>query len=602
VALRASTGSPPAEGADWSLLAQKGEEGPPGPSNPPWSAVTGKPAGFADDVDNDALTALTCVSGQVAQRGASAWICGADPAASYVRRVGDTMSGALSLPSLVFADGTSMATAAGSRLVPDATSPSVVGGVTLNTVTAGVLGGVVVGGGTIYTANRVSDDFGTVAGGLDNIAGDDTGVTTSAVRATVGGGYNNRASASSATVAGGSQNRASGSRSVVGGGQLNQATAELSTVAGGQYNAASGSTAAIIGGQGNTASGQAAVVGGGIGNQASGAYAFVGGGGGVSSGNRATGSNSAVGGGYLNLAGSTSIDVPYAFVGGGDRNTAGGRASTVAGGDVNTASGDYSTVAGGAGNTASGYHSVIAGGGSNSTTLNYTAVGGGSHNSASGDMAVVSGGDTNSAGGYAATVPGGQNNGASGFYSLAAGRAAKAQHTGAFVWADSTGADYVSFGANTFAVRATGGVRFHSSTGGSGVELAAGAGAWSTLSDVAFKRDLRPVDGEALLSRLSQLPLYSWRYRDQAPTVRHLGPTAQDFAAAFGLGENQRHISTVDADGVALAAIQALARRTRDAETLKDEVERLRAEIETLRQVVSALHADVRARAGPTAH
>jgi hypothetical protein len=33
---------------------------------------------------------------------------------------------------------------------------------------------------------------------------------------------------------------------------------------------------------------------------------------------------------------------------------------------------------------------------------------------------------------------------------------------------------------------------------------------------------------------------------------------AQDFYAAFGVGEDDTHITTVDADGVALAAIQGL--------------------------------------------
>jgi hypothetical protein len=33
---------------------------------------------------------------------------------------------------------------------------------------------------------------------------------------------------------------------------------------------------------------------------------------------------------------------------------------------------------------------------------------------------------------------------------------------------------------------------------------------------------------------------------------------AQDFHAAFGVGPDDKHIATVDADGVALAAIQGL--------------------------------------------
>ena len=50
----------------------------------------------------------------------------------------------------------------------------------------------------------------------------------------------------------------------------------------------------------------------------------------------------------------------------------------------------------------------------------------------------------------------------------------------------------------------------------------------------------------------------SWNYKAQGKSVRHLGPMAQDFHAAFELGEGERTITTVDADGVALAAIQGL--------------------------------------------
>jgi len=66
------------------------------------------------------------------------------------------------------------------------------------------------------------------------------------------------------------------------------------------------------------------------------------------------------------------------------------------------------------------------------------------------------------------------------------------------------------------------------------------------------------VDGHAILERLASLPISTWNYKTQADSVRHLGPMAQDFRAAFGLGEDEKHISNVDSEGVALAAIQAL--------------------------------------------
>lgn len=66
------------------------------------------------------------------------------------------------------------------------------------------------------------------------------------------------------------------------------------------------------------------------------------------------------------------------------------------------------------------------------------------------------------------------------------------------------------------------------------------------------------MDGEAILERLEALPIATWNYKAQPDSVRHMGPMAQDFREAFGLGEDERHISTVDSEGVALAAIQAL--------------------------------------------
>ena len=73
-----------------------------------------------------------------------------------------------------------------------------------------------------------------------------------------------------------------------------------------------------------------------------------------------------------------------------------------------------------------------------------------------------------------------------------------------------------------------------------------------------MKANFMLVDGEAILKRLAALPIETWNYKAQADDVRHMGPMAQDFREAFGLGEDEKHISTVDAQGVALAAIQAL--------------------------------------------
>jgi hypothetical protein len=83
-------------------------------------------------------------------------------------------------------------------------------------------------------------------------------------------------------------------------------------------------------------------------------------------------------------------------------------------------------------------------------------------------------------------------------------------------------------------------------------------GAFVSASDRNAKEDFKPVDAQAVLAKVAALPLSEWRYKDDEERVRHLGPVAQDFHAAFGLGTDDKHIATVDADGVALAAIQGL--------------------------------------------
>ena len=158
-----------------------------------------------------------------------------------------------------------------------------------------------------------------------------------------------------------------------------------------------------------------------------------------------------------------------------------------------------------------------------------------------------------------ATVPGGRLNAAAGFNSFAAGNRAKANHDGAFVWADGTNADFASTGSNQFNVRASGGTRIFSNSGASvGVQLAAGGNSWSAMSDRAVKENFTRLNPAEILEKLARIPITQWNLKSQDPSIQHIGPMAQDFHAAFGLGESNRYISSSDADGVALAAIQGL--------------------------------------------
>lgn len=123
------------------------------------------------------------------------------------------------------------------------------------------------------------------------------------------------------------------------------------------------------------------------------------------------------------------------------------------------------------------------------------------------------------------------------------------------------------------------------SSDGNGAYLTAG-GVWTNGSDRNSKTDFIPVDARTILDKVAALPVTEWRYKGEADGVRHIGPMAQDFKAAFGLGHDERHIGTVDADGVALVAIKALNEKTRgleaDAERLRRENEVLRARLDSI--------------------
>jgi hypothetical protein len=114
-----------------------------------------------------------------------------------------------------------------------------------------------------------------------------------------------------------------------------------------------------------------------------------------------------------------------------------------------------------------------------------------------------------------------------------------------------------------------------------------------------LKTDFSTLDGKEVLSRLSEVPVMSWRYKTEDETTQHFGPVAEDFRAAFQLGDG-RTISSIDADGVAMAAIQGLhelvqeqgsslelqqvnlAKRDREIAELRETVARLE---ETLQQL-----------------
>ncbi len=754
----------------------------------PWSGLTGVPAGFADNTDDDTLAGLSCASGQVAKWNGSAWACanddtggGGGAAWALTGNAGtdwtlhflgttDSMTltiGVNSTPALLIAPAAN----------PNYGGINLIGGffsqVTTDVVGATIAGGGVVSGGIIYY-NQVTDNFGTVGGGFDNMAGNNAGTIFDAEGATVAGGISNTAAGANSTIGGGTQNWASGSSSVVAGGkgntaaganstigggtgnqtsgsasvvaggEANQATADRSTVGGGWSNRATQAGATVSGGSFNRASGDHATVGGGggfvfpsgaIGNEASGNWATIAGG----SSNVAAGHHGSIGGGAANIitstgsygtiAGGQGNDVrisygsiggggqnqvytgtygtiaggsynvitgsaAYGSIGGGSRNTVSGYGATVGGGLYNQATGTFATVAGGGGwfliplsnkaqgnwstvgggavNQAQGYASTVGGGMNNQAVLTYTTVSGGRYNVANGEGATVGGGTNNTASaqgatiaggekisvqdkwatvgggryitvtsayafvgggtqneasGTAATIGGGQKNIASGLNSailggygneasawgsVAMGSYAHARSLGAAVWNLTyiSGPDVYSGKSQAFFLNAPGGIWFGNYSGASPITptIAAGVflstttgahlttgGTWTNASDRNKKENFAPIDPMAVLEKVANLPVQTWNYKTEDPSIRHMGPTAQDFYAAFGLGADDKHISTVDAAGVALAAIQGLYQQNQaqaeQIRALEEENAQLKARVDELEARIEALEA-----------
>jgi hypothetical protein len=274
--------------------------------------------------------------------------------------------------------------------------------------------------------------------------------------------------------------------------------------------------------------------------------------------NRVVASFGTIGGGYGNQAGNDLGGLGgYATVGGGLTNKARGLASTISGGQINEANGNGATVGGGVNNHALDFRST------------------------------VSGGDNNTASGSYATVGGGQGNIAAGSYSFVVGRFAKntnANHDGVFIFADSSPSDLTSTRADQFLISASGGITMYTNSAMSiGVSLNPSDSSWNVVSDRAAKENLTEVNSREILARVAALPMQTWNYKGGA--IRHIGPMAQDFYAAFAVGPDDKHISTVDADGVALAAIQGLAQENQE---LKSQISNLESRLAALEQNAQA--------------
>lgn len=111
-------------------------------------------------------------------------------------------------------------------------------------------------------------------------------------------------------------------------------------------------------------------------------------------------------------------------------------------------------------------------------------------------------------------------------------------------------------------------------------------------SDREAKEAFEVIDPLLILQRLSELPIQKWNYKWDEATIHHIGPMAQDFAAAFAVGEDDKHIHPVDAQGVAFAAIQALYRIAKEKDA---QIESAQAQLQTQQEESAKLKARVEA-------
>ena len=317
--------------------------------------------------------------------------------------------------------------------------------------------------------------------------------------------------------------------------------------------------------------------------------------------------------------------------------SAGGQGTTIAGGYANEVFQDGTSVGGGISNIAYGVGSVVAGGSRNRSgnqSSNYNSVGGGYRNSATGEISAIPGGRFNvasgygsfAAGQYASAVHGGSfvwgdfssagavisSSAANQFVIRAAGgvhldpatRLYFGQQTRQMInlWGTSaTTPDEFGIGvqSGTAYFRSNSNFCWHKggthsdsfcTPGGTGtVQMALRdsataitavghlyAASFNIGSDRAVKTAIQSINPRSVLSKVLAMPITSWAYKTDN-TTRHIGPMAQDFHKAFGLGGSDKSIATVDADGVALAAIQGLHQMVKDKDAKIGALEKLNA-------------------------
>ena len=111
---------------------------------------------------------------------------------------------------------------------------------------------------------------------------------------------------------------------------------------------------------------------------------------------------------------------------------------------------------------------------------------------------------------------------------------------------------------------------------------------WTNVSDQNLKENFEIVDSEVILHMIEELPITRWNYKSENSSIKHIGPVAQDFYTIFGLGTDDKSISTVDPSGIALVAIKQLSKENK---SLKEQVESYRSQLQLLQQEVEQIKA-----------
>jgi len=254
-------------------------------------------------------------------------------------------------------------------------------------------------------------------------------------------------------------------------------------------------------------------------------------------------------------------------------------------GSSTRASGDYST-ARGSSTRAIGPYCTAMGVSTTAGAAGSTAMGGGT--TASGNYSTAMGNGTTASGDYSTAMGNGTT--ASGQYTTAIGYQVSTNgFRGSFTIGDASTISGITplincSAMNQFMAVFEGGYTLYTSRNlGSGVYLSGGGSGWSGVCDRNKKENFRAIDGEGLLAKIRSMSIVEWNYKGSDPSIKYIGPVAQDFYAAFHLGgTDSLGINSICIDGVNMAAIQALEKRTAE---LREKT----AELETVKSKLSAL-------------